>query len=111
MARGAVQGIQAGGLGDRNVFIAGADADAANINYVCERKQTVDILKDIRPLAERAASVAAALAQNKVVESSTTTAGVPVVAVPVVLVTPENVKSVLIDSGFHEATALPRCAR
>jgi D-xylose transport system substrate-binding protein len=111
MARGAVQGIQAGGLGERGVFIAGADADAANINYVCEKKQTVDVLKDIRPLAERAASVAAALAQNKPVEAFASAGGVPVVAVPVVLVTADNVKSVLIDSGFHQAAALPRCAR
>ena len=92
------------------MFIAGADADAANINYVCEGKQTVEILKDIRPLAERAASVAAALAQNKPVEAFATASGVPVVAVPVVLVTADNVKSVLIDSGFHQAAALPRCA-
>jgi D-xylose transport system substrate-binding protein len=111
MARGAVQGIQAGGLGDRGVFIAGADADAANVNYVCDKKQTVDIFKDIHPLAERAASVAAALAQNQPVEAAASAAGVPVVAVPVVLITAENVKPVLIDSGFHLAAALPRCAR
>jgi D-xylose transport system substrate-binding protein len=110
MARGAVQGIQAGGLGDRGIFIAGADADAANVNYVCERKQTIEIFKDIRPLAEQAASVAAALLRNKPVEASASAAGVPMVAVPVVLVTAENVQSVLIDSGFHQPAALPRCA-
>src|SRR5262249_42629037 len=36
MARGAVQAVQAAGL--KNVFIAGADADAANVEYVCEGK-------------------------------------------------------------------------
>src|SRR5262249_41496626 len=41
MARGAVQAVQAGGLKDKKVFIAGADADAANVNYVCEGKQSV----------------------------------------------------------------------
>jgi D-xylose transport system substrate-binding protein len=111
MARGAVQGIKAGGLGDRGVFIAGADADAANVNYVCDKKQTVEIFKDIHPLAERAASVAAALVRNQPVEASDSAAGVPMVAVPVVLVTSDNVKSVLIDSGFHQAAALPRCGR
>ena len=109
MARGAVQGIQAGGLGDRGVFIAGADADAANINYVCEKKQSIDILKDIRPLADQAASVAAALARNGLVDASASAAGVPMIAVPVVLVTAENVKPILIDGGFHPAAALPRC--
>jgi D-xylose transport system substrate-binding protein len=111
MARGAVQGVQAGGLGDRGVFIAGADADAANINYVCERKQSIDVLKDIRPLAEKAASVAAALVRNQPIDASTDAADAPLVAVPVVLVTPENVKSVLIDSGFHQPSALPHCAQ
>ena len=110
MARGAVQAISAAGLGDKSIFIAGADADAANVNYVCERKQSVEVLKDIKPLAERAAAVAAALVQGKPVESTTTTAtGGPMVAVPVVLITADNVKTVAVDSGFHAAAALPAC--
>jgi len=53
MARGAVQAVQAAGL--THVFIAGADADAANVNFVCQGKQTVEVLKDIQPLARTAA--------------------------------------------------------
>jgi D-xylose transport system substrate-binding protein len=109
MARGAVQGIQAAGLGAKGIFIAGADADAANVNYVCEKKQTIEVLKDIKPLAEKAAEVAAALVAGKTVETKSNAAGVPVVAVPVVLIEPQNVKTVLIDSGFHSAAALPAC--
>ncbi len=30
-----------------NVFIAGADADAANVNFVCQGKQSIEVLKDI----------------------------------------------------------------
>ena len=45
MARGAVQAVQAAKLA-QEVFIAGADADAANVNYVCEGKQSVEVLKD-----------------------------------------------------------------
>jgi D-xylose transport system substrate-binding protein len=109
MARGAVQAIQAGGLGAKNVFIAGADADAANVNHVCEKKQSVEILKDIKPLAEKAAHVASQLLKGETVQSEQKLAGVPVVAVQVVLVTPENVKPTLIDSGFHTADAVKSC--
>jgi D-xylose transport system substrate-binding protein len=109
MARGAVQAIQAAGLGDKRIFIAGADADAANVNYVCEKKQSVEVLKDIKPLAEKAAEVAAALADGKPVDAKKDPAGVPVVAVPVILVTPENVNAALVTSGFHTASVLPSC--
>jgi len=43
------------------------------------------------------------------VQSEQKLAGVPIVAVPVVLVTPENVKATLIDSGFHTADAVKSC--
>jgi D-xylose transport system substrate-binding protein len=109
MARGAVQAIQAAGLGDKRIFIAGADADAANVNYVCEKKQSVEVLKDIKPLAEKAAEVAAALAEGRPVDAKKDPSGVPVVAVPVVLVTPDNVNAALVTSGFHTANVLPSC--
>ncbi len=109
MARGAVQAIQAAGLGGKHIFIAGADADAANVNYVCEKKQSIEVLKDIKPLAERAATVAAALLAGKPVTAKVNGAGVPEVAVPVVLVSAANVKSVMVDSGFHAASALRAC--
>jgi D-xylose transport system substrate-binding protein len=111
MARGAVQAVQARGLGDKHIFIAGADADAANVNYVCEQKQSVEVLKDIRPLAEKAAEVAAALAQKKAVQSDATLAGVPVVAVPVMLIKPSDVKPHLVDTGFHQASVLRSCGK
>lgn len=111
MARGAVQAIAAVGLGGKGIFIAGADADAANVNYVCEQKQSVEILKDIKPLAEQAAAVAAELVQGRAVASKTQMAGVAVVAVPVVLLTAENARTLALDSGFHTAAALPACAK
>ncbi len=111
LARGAVQAIAAAGLGSRGIFIAGADADAANVNYVCEKKQSVEVFKDVRPLAEQAAAVAAALVRGVAVDATATLSGVPMVAVPVVLVTADNAKSLLIDSGFHAASALPACAK
>lgn len=114
MARGAVQAIQAGNLGSKKIFIAGADADAANVNYVCEGKQSVEVLKDIKPLAEKAAEVAAALATGKPVTGTPLPGAkdpVPVAAVEVHLITPESVKPLLLDSGFHVETALPACRK
>jgi D-xylose transport system substrate-binding protein len=109
MARGAVQAIVAAGLGSRGIFVAGADADAANVNYVCQKKQSVEVLKDIKPLAQQAAAVAAALAAQTPVSTHATLNGVAVVAVPVMLLTADNVRTVAVDSGFHTAGALPAC--
>jgi D-xylose transport system substrate-binding protein len=126
MARGAVQAVQAGGLAGKKIFIAGADADAANVNYVCEGKQSVEVLKDIKPLAETGAHVAADLAQGKPLSGAESVddgglsrgalpppkppgGGVPTAAVPVYLITADNAWKVLVDSGFHAASALPAC--
>ncbi len=107
MARGAVQAVQAAKLGDKNIFIAGSDADAANVNWVCEGKQSVEVLKDIKPLAEKAAEVAGALAQGKTPEGAS--GKPPTVAIPVHLIKKDNAKALLVDSGFHDAKAVPAC--
>ena len=114
MARGAVQAITAAGLS--HVFIAGADADAANVNFVCQGKQTIEILKDIQPLANTAAEVAKHLldGDTEVMKGSATISmggrDVPIAAVRVEVVTPETVKALLVDSGFLTAKELPACA-
>jgi D-xylose transport system substrate-binding protein len=113
MARGAVQAITAAGL--PHVFIAGADADAANVNFVCQGKQTIEVLKDIQPLAQTAADVAKNLVDGQAPKRGSATVAldggdVPVAAVRVEVVTPENVKSLLVDTGFLTAGQLPACA-
>jgi D-xylose transport system substrate-binding protein len=111
MARGAVQAVQAAGLS--HVFIAGADADAANVNFVCQGKQTIEVLKDIQPLARTAADVANDLVHGTAPAASATItlggAQVPVAAVRVEMITPETVKPLLIDSGFLSIDELPAC--
>lgn len=113
MARGAVQAVQAAKLGDKKIFVAGSDADAANVNWVCEGKQTIEVLKDIKPLAEKAAEVAGALAQGKPMEPSAgaerASGKPPTIAIPVHLVTKDNAKAMLVDSGFHPAKSVPAC--
>ncbi|MDB4964124.1 MAG: D-xylose transporter subunit XylF [Myxococcales bacterium] len=112
MARGAVQATQAAGLA--RVFIAGADADAANVNFVCQGKQTIEVLKDIAPLARTAADVAKQLLTGDAEKGSATIAmggrDVPVAAVRVEVVTPDTVKPLIVDSGFLTAGELPACA-
>ncbi len=111
MARGAVQAVSSAGL--RDVFIAGADADAANVNYVCQGKQSIEVLKDIQPLAKTAADVAKQLLDGGTPKAPATIAlagkAVPVAAVRVEVVTPDNVKSLLVDTGFLSADELPAC--
>jgi D-xylose transport system substrate-binding protein len=104
MARGAVQAVQAAKL--QHVFIAGADADAANVEYVCEGKQSIEVLKEIKPLAEKAAEVAAQLVRTGMVQGGGKTL---VAAVAVNLVDPKNARALVVDSGFHSATSLPSC--
>ena len=101
MARGAVQAVGAAGL--TGVFIAGADADAANVDFVCQGVQSIEVLKDIEPLAETAAEVAAGLIKGDVKTGGTA-------AVRVEVVTPDTVKSLIVDSGFLAASELPACA-
>lgn len=112
MARGAVQAIAAAGL--TGVFIAGADADAANVDFVCQGKQTIEVLKDIRPLAETAAEVAAHLVRGERVDGGATQtiagAQVPVAAVRVEVIRPADVQRQLVDTGFLSAAEVPACA-
>jgi D-xylose transport system permease protein len=110
MARGAVQAIIASKL--EGVFVAGADADATNVNFVCDGKQTIEVLKDIQPLAITAAEVARAILRGTPPKTAgTVTLGggpVPVVAVRVEVITAANAKS-LVESGFLTASEVPAC--
>lgn len=107
MARGAVQAIQAASLGGKKIFIAGSDTDAANVNYLCEGKQTIEVLKDIQPLAEKAAELASTFVSGKALEGATGTP--PMIALPVELVTKDNAKARIVDTGFHPAKSVPAC--
>jgi D-xylose transport system substrate-binding protein len=115
MARGAVQAVSAAGA--RNVFIAGADADAANVNFLCQGKQAIEVLKDVRPLARAAADVARRMIDGRPPgerpgSDATIALGgrdVPVAAVRVEVVTAGTVKPLLLDSGFLALDDVPAC--
>lgn len=112
MCRGVIAALDNVGLADATaVFTAGSDADLVNIQFVAEGKQTVDIWKKIRPLAEKSAELAVILAQNPdkapaslVAVDKTINNGytdVPTIVTPVVLVNKENIDSTIIAGGFY----------
>ena len=96
----------------QKVFVAGSDADLINIRYILQGKQSVDVFKKIKPLAEMAAEAAVKLAKNpnkkvtdvikfdKKVNDKFT--DVPVIVTPIVLVTKSNIDATVIKDGFHK---------
>lgn len=106
MARGVISALDAQGLADVNkVFVAGSDADLVNIQYVAQGKQTVEIWKKIRPLAETAAEMAVKVAKGEAIKADKNInngfVDVPTVVTPVVPVTKDNIDSTIIAGGFY----------
>lgn len=112
MARGVIAALDAQGLADSTkVFVAGSDADLANIQFVAQGKQAVEIWKQIDPLAQTAAQIAFDLASNpdtpvadlikadRVVNNGQV--DVPTIVTPVVLVTRDNIDATVIEGGFY----------
>lgn len=109
MAHGAVQAVAEQGLSGK-VFIAGADADLASIKDIVAGKQSFEVLKDIRPLAEAAAKAAVQLAKGEAVQGDSEVnngaGNIPVVNTPVYGITNENIEKMIIESNFHPRAAI-----
>ncbi|OHD53333.1 MAG: D-xylose transporter subunit XylF [Spirochaetes bacterium GWF1_49_6] len=112
LARGVISALNVQGLADSTkVFVAGSDADLANIRYVAQGKQSVEIWKKIDPLAEKAAEVAVALAMN--MDKPVTNVvkidmminngfqDVPTIVTEVVLITKDNIDATIIKEGYY----------
>ena len=112
MARGVIAALEAQDLASADkVFVAGSDADLANIQYVAQGKQAVEIWKQMDPLAETAAEVAFALASNpdgaaidildedKVINNGY--ADVPTIVTPITLVTQDPLAAPILAGGFY----------
>jgi D-xylose transport system substrate-binding protein len=87
------------------VFVAGSDADLVNIQYVAQGKQSVEIWKKIKPLAETAAEIAVKLAQGEEVPADKMLnngfVDVPTVVTPIVAISKENLDDTIIAEGFY----------
>lgn len=110
MAHGAVQAVSEQKL-DGKIFVAGADADLAAIKDIVKGKQSFEVLKDIRPLAEAAAAAAVALAENKPIIAdgnidNKSGAPIRVINTPVYPVQLEDIESRIIQTGFHDRSAI-----
>jgi D-xylose transport system substrate-binding protein len=106
MARGVIAALDAQGLADTaKVFVAGSDADLVNIQYVAQGKQSVEIWKKIKPLAETSAEIAVKLAQGEEVKADKMInngfVDVPTIVTPVVPITKENLDGTIIAEGFY----------
>jgi len=109
MALGAVQAIDEQKLGGK-VFIAGADADLTAIKDIVKGKQSLTVLKGIKPLAESAVTAALKLARKETPPSDRTLNNgkkdVAVLNTPVFRVDKENIQTQVIDYGFHTREAV-----
>ncbi|MBY0369072.1 substrate-binding domain-containing protein [bacterium] len=109
MALGAVNALSEQKLTGK-VFVAGADADLTAVQNIVHGRQTMTVLKGIKPLAEAAANAAIRMALKQPVETTEKMqngAGeVPVLNTPVEAVTRENLREVIVRSGFHTEKAV-----
>lgn len=89
-------------------FITGEDAEKASVQYIIDAKQSMTVFKDTRTLAADAMNMAIEVIKgNKPATDSTynnQTKDVASKQTATVVVTKENVKSALIDSGYYQAS-------
>ncbi len=111
-ALGALEAMKTAGLAGK-VPISGQDATAAGCNSIARNELTVTILKDTRKLTPLATEIAAALAQKKKIAGlkpykladltgdKKFTGTVPCRFLQVYQVTKDNLKELVVDSGFQ----------
>ena len=109
MALGAIQALQEQKLVGK-VFVAGADADLAAVKDIQRGRQSMTVLKGIKPLAEAAVRGAVALARKQPLKTDAKMDNglkeIPVINTPVERVVKTNIQQVIIDSGFHTQAAI-----
>ena len=88
--------------------ISGQDAEKASIQYIIDGKQSMTVFKDTRVLAADSVAMALDILGGNTPATDTTynneAKDVPAKQTDVTVVTQDNVKSVLIDSGYYDAS-------
>ena len=108
MAHGALQAVEEQKLTGK-VFVAGADADLANLRDIVANKQQFEVFISIHDMARRAAETAFALATHKEFKFESTInngmVSVKTINTPVFPVDKEQLEARIIKTGFqtHEA--------
>ncbi len=95
-------------------IVTGQDAEKASVQYIIDGRQSMTVFKDVRTLVEDAINASIALLNGQEPEATGSynngKIDVPAVQSPVITVDQANVKEVLIDSGYYQAsdfTGLP----
>ena len=88
-------------------IISGQDAEKASIQYIIDGKQSMTVFKDTRVLAADSVAMALDILAGNTPATDTTynneAKDVPAKQTDVTVVTQDNVKAVLIDSGYYDA--------
>lgn len=89
-------------------FVTGQDSEKASVQYVIDGKQSMTVFKDTRTLASDAMNMAITVMEGKEPQTDSTynneKVDVKAKQTPIVVVTKENVKAALIDSGYYKAS-------
>ena len=89
-------------------IVTGQDSEKASVQYIIDGKQSMTVFKDTRTLAADSVAMALAVLKGESVPTTTTynngVIDVPAKQTDVVVVTKDNVKVALIDSGYYEAS-------
>ncbi|MDR1600201.1 MAG: sugar-binding protein [Oscillospiraceae bacterium] len=86
-------------------YVTGQDAEIASVQYVIDGLQSMTVFKDTRTLAQDAMDMAITVMEGSIPATdaayNNTVVDVPAKQTPVVVVTKDNVVSVLIDTGYY----------
>lgn len=89
-------------------IITGQDSEKASVQYIIDGKQSMTVFKDTRTLAADSVSMAVDVLDGKKPTTDATynneKIDVPAKQTSIVVVTKENVKKALVDSGYYSAS-------
>lgn len=114
IALGAAQALEGAGytVGDEWPVLTGQDADQANVQNIVAGKQSMTVFKDTRELGDAVAKMVDQISKGESVTVNDTTSYnngkkvVPSQLLTPVVVTKDNVKETLVDTGFYSASDL-----
>ncbi|MCR5216589.1 MAG: sugar-binding protein [Lachnospiraceae bacterium] len=88
--------------------ITGQDSEKASVQYIIDGKQSMTVFKDTRTLAADSVAMAMNILEGKEPATDTTynndKIDVPAKQTSIVVVTKDNVKQALIDSGYYNSS-------
>lgn len=91
-----------------NYIITGQDSEVASVQYILDGIQSMTVFKDTRTLAADSVAMAIAILNKETPATDTTynngNIDVPAKQTDIVVVSKDNVKAALIDSGYYDAS-------